>query len=388
MKKRIFAMLCLVAVFVTVVAMSVKADAASMRYQVGYAIKDMNPWLDYNDHSKGLNLGLFNLTGNGDDDERPLGGLFDDNGDGVQGEGDGLYTTATAVTDPYGKTIIYITIDSLQGYSYVTADARTAIVEKLGSDVIAPEEIMVSGSHTHSGGYFQGMRTATGAKGAYYQYIISQITAAAVEAYNDRAEAVMSKGTINAKESTAHLGYNGGKGYHMNAIRHYEVTVTNKKDTTQSKSYMVCSGDGLNKAAEIPYYPNHSKSEVTTDTSDNNMHVLKFDFPNDSTKEPVVFVNWRAHTTMNSGVNKTLLSSDYVNGLRTELKKNRYRAAFLQGAAGNVVTCATSSTWKTNAEDKDWRNYAPDENTKTYIYGTMLAKIAMAHREKTDMGKL
>jgi ribose transport system substrate-binding protein len=84
------------------------------------------------------------------------------------------------------------------------------------------------------------------------------------------------------------------------------------------------------------------------------MHVLKFDFPNDSTKEPIVLVNWRAHTTMNSGVKAKLLSSDYANGLRTTLKKNGYRAAFLQGAAGNVVTCATSSTWKTNAENKDY----------------------------------
>ena len=382
MKKRILAMICLVAVLVTAVALSVRADAATKRYQVGYAIKDMNPWLDYSDHSKGLNLGLFNLTGNGDDAERPLSGLFDDNGDGIQGEGDGLYTTATAVTDPYGKTIIYVTIDSLQGYSYVTADARTAIVAALGENVITADRIMVSGSHTHSGGYFQGMRTASGAKGEYYKYIISQITAAAVEAYGDRAEAVMSKGTINAKESTAHLGYNGGKGYHMNAIRHYEVTVTNKKDTTQSKSYLVCSGDGINKSTEIPYYPNHSKSVVTTDTSDNNMHVLKFDFPNDSTKEPVVFVNWRAHTTMNSGVNKKLLSSDYVNGLRTKLKENGYRAAFLQGAAGNVVTCATNTTWKTNADDKDWRAYATNEDTKTYIYGTMLAEIAMDCMER------
>lgn len=387
MKKRILAAICLLAVLLCAVVVGSRADAVVQRYQVGYAIKDMNPWLDYNDHSKGLNLGLFNLTGNGNDAERPLAGLFDDNGDGVQGEGDGLYTTATAVTDPYGKTIIYVTIDSLQGYSYVTADARTAIVEQLGSNVIAPEQIMVSGSHTHSGGYFQGMRTATGAKGAYYQYIVSQITAAAVEAYNDRAEAVMTKGTINAKESTAHLGYNNGKGFHMNAIRHYEVTISNKADPTQSKTYMINSGDGINKKSEYPY-PTVTKSVVTTDTANNEMHVLKFDFPKDSTKEPIVLVNWRAHTTMNSGIKKSLLSSDYPNGLRTTLKKNGYRAAFLQGAAGNVVTCATESTWKTNPDDQDWRTIAPDKNTQTFIYGSMLAEIAMDCMERKMSAEL
>jgi len=388
MKKRVLAIV-LIAVLLsaTFVIGRNGADAVTQRYQVGYAIKDMNPWLDYNDHSKGLNLGLFNLTGNGDDETRPLSGLFDDNGDGVQGEGDGLHTTATAVTDPYGKTVIYITIDSLQGYSNVTADARSAIVERLGSNVISPEQIMVSGSHTHSGGYFQGMRTATGAKGQYYKYIISQITEAAVEAYNDRAVAVMTKGTINAKESTAHLGYNGGKGYHMNAIRHYEVTITNKKDTSQSMTYMVGSGDGINKSSEYPYASN-SKKTVTTDVADNNMHILKFDFPNDSTKEPVVFVNWRAHTTMNSGVQKTLLSSDYVNGLRTKLKSEGYRAAFFQGAAGNVVTCAKEAAWTTNPADQDWRAYATDKNTKTYIYGTMLAEIAMDCMERKMGGEI
>jgi len=316
MKKRILAMFCLLAVLVATVALGFQTDAVSNQYMVGYAIKDMNPWLDYNDHSKGLNTGLFTLTGNGDDSDRLLAGLFDDNGDGVQGEGDGLYTTATAVTDAYGKTVIYVTIDSLQSWSQITTDARSSIVKALGSDVIAPEQIMISASHTHSGGFFASMRgsSATADQKVYFNYIISQITAAAVEAYGDRAEAVMTKGTINARESTAHLGYNGGNGYQMNAIRHYEVTLTRGEnpESAPTYKYLIGSGDGIDNEnpygsyrpiSFLPYTKEYTKVKTyqTIDTPDNDMHVLKFDFPNDSTKEPVVFVNWRAHTTMNSG---------------------------------------------------------------------------------------
>lgn len=393
MKKRLLAFFCMLALLLSCFPGGMTAKAAEERYQVGYAIKDMNPWVDYEDHSKGIQAGLFNLTGNQNDDERPLEQLFDDNNDGVRGEGDGIYTTATAVTDPAGKTIIYITIDSLQGYSAITSDVRTAIVEQLGSNVIARDQIMVNGSHSHSSAPFSSLRNKAGAKGVYYNYVISQITAAAVEAFNDRAPADMSKGTVDAKDATAAMGYNGGQGYHMNANRHYETTMTNKNNTSEKKSYMTWSGDTLDKQSEYPFVTsgNNKKKNLPTEESNNDMHVLLFRFPDNADKEPVVLVNWRAHTTMNSGIEKKSLSSDYVNGLRTTLAKNGYRAAFLQGAAGSVVTTAKDSVWWAYPEYKDWQNQVDEElaqagvtvnstNRKakqTFTYGRILAEIAM-----------
>jgi len=394
MKKRLLAFFCMLAVLISGVAfgLTANATAAQERYQVGYAIKDMNPWVDYNDHSKGIQKGLFNLTGNQNDDTRPLEGLFDDNGDGVQGEGDGIYTTATAVTDPYGKTVIYITIDSLQGYSYLTNGARAAIVERLGSDVITEDQIMVCGSHSHSSAAFNSLKGKAGAQGEYFEYVLNQITSAAIEAYNDRAPAEMSKGTVDAKEATAALGYNDGKGYHMNAIRHYQVTMTNKNNTSEKKNYLCWSGDTINLQTEYPFITSGSNKKVVTpvEESDNNLHVLLFRFPDNADKEPVVFVNWRAHTTMNSGVQSKLLSSDYVNGLRTVLADKGYRAAFFQGASGNVVTAAKSAVWSAHPTYKDWLYYVEEtiekdglkvtstlrDARKTFVYGSMLAEIA------------
>lgn len=66
MKKRYVALLCIVALVLSVFALNIKAEAAT-NYKVGYAIRDINPWVDPNDHSKGLIQGL-NLGGQGSKD--------------------------------------------------------------------------------------------------------------------------------------------------------------------------------------------------------------------------------------------------------------------------------------------------------------------------------
>lgn len=391
MKRRI-AFLCALALLIGLFpagAMAVETEADT--YQAGYAIKDINPWVDYEDHSKGIQIELFNLTGNGDDSDRPVLGLYDDNGDGEQGDGDGIFTTCTAVTDPQDKTVLFVTIDAIGAQSDLVKDAKKAIEEKLGKNVISQDQIMISASHTHSGPHFADLRNKGDAsQKAYYQHVIDQIAQAAYDAYHDRAPAELHKGTVNAKEATAELGYNGDNGYHMNAIRHYEVTMKKKNfwgTTTETKTYMTGSGDAIG----TDEYAYSSKEYRTVDEADNDMHVLLFAF-DDAEKQDIVFVNWRAHTTMNSGVklnsnehNGQYISSDYVNGLRSELSKEGYRTAFFQGASGNVVTTAREGAWSTNPENKDWIQYVDDkvgasqrDQKKTFIYGSMLAQIALS----------
>ena len=366
--KRLFAMVCLLAVLMSVVVAPAQVNAAEQSYQVGYAIKDMNPWVDPNDHSKGI-LPI-RLTGNGNDMLRTCTGMMDDNDDGEIGEGDGLHTTCTAVTDPYGNTVMYITIDSLQGYAVITSDVRKTIVEAIGFDKITPKQIMVNGSHSHSSTYFPGHKSTKSDFyfKDYYDYVIAQITAAAVEAYNDRAPATMTKGTIDAQESTAYLGYNSGEGYYMNAIRHYNMEISNG---TNTKQYVAGSnfGGGVGTKGASRTFGGLKGYKISENDnlveSDNDMHVLQFTFENGN--EPILLVNWRAHTTNNSGVDKTRVSSDYVNSLRANLKKKGFRAAFLQGAAGNVVmNSVTRNDWP--AEDGGTKN----SNT----YGRIMADIA------------
>ncbi len=375
MKKRFIALACILAILTGMFCVNVSAREDTDTYLVGYAIKDVNPWVDPNDHTQGI-LNTVQLTGNGNDYDRNCTGQMDDNDDGVIGEGDGLYTTCTAVSDTFGNTVMYFTIDALQGYSSPTSDVRTAVVEALGKDVITKDRIMVNGSHTHSGVNFNTMKKT---HPDYYAYIVSQMTAAALEAYNDRAPATMSKGTINALESTKSLGYNGGEGYRMNAIRHYDMELTSgntvKQYVSGSNFGKLYSNLGSNVKLEGVTYKVTANDNAYE--ADNNMHILKFTFDENSGKEPVVFVNWRAHTTNNSGgTNKTFVSSDYVNSLRTNLKKAGYRAAFLQGAAGNTVMNSVTRT------DWDKETGVKDSN----VYGRILADIAMdcMERKMTD----
>lgn len=356
MLKRLLAILCLMMVCIGCLCFGATVNAAAERYLVGYAIRDINPWVDPEDHSKGL-ISL-QLTGNGNDSERVCTGLMDDNDDGIVGDGDGLFTTATAVTDHYGKTVIYITIDSLQGNGIITNKARNAIVSTLGKNVITADQIMVNANHTHSAPVMSGDAT-------YQNYVVTQITNAAVEAYNDRAEAVMTKGSVDALDSTARMGYNDGKGYHMNAIRHYDVTSKHKSGLYTKQHVAGSSFGGMGTTMK-----NFKETgRVNNLESDNTLYLLLFSFPNNGNKEPVVFVNWRAHSTTNSGGNtKTLVSSDYANSIRANLKKAGYRAAFMQGASGNVVTKSTQLN--------DWTAECGNV-ANANVYGRILAKIAL-----------
>ena len=369
MKKVILAVLCVAVILLGSVMVSVSAETPADRYQVGYGIRDINPWVDPNDHSKGV-LPV-ELHGNGNNWERVCTGFMDDNDDGVVGEGDGVFTTATAVTDPYGETMIYITIDSLQGYSNITADVRNALSTQLG---IRKDHVMVNGNHTHSGANYSGFKNSSNPQfKAYYEYIVQQIVDASVEAYNDRAEAVMSRGSIDATDSTAYLGYNNGKGYHMNAIRHYDVVSQWKTSTAPMFDvYHVAGSNFGGMTTTMREYKQKSRTNALV--SDNNMYVLLFEFPNDSTKEPVIFVNWRAHSTTNSGgANKTYVSGDYANSIRANMKKNGYRAAFFQGASGNVVTKSTVLNDWTAECYKEYGNYEANTN----VYGRILTDIAL-----------
>lgn len=360
MRKRILAAICLMAACFGCICMGTLANAATERYQVGYAIRDINPWLDPADHSKGL-LSIY-LTGNGNDTERTCTGIMDDNDNGVVDEGDGLFTTATAVTDPYGKTILYITIDALQGYSTIAGkiNIREEIVKALGSGVISQDQIMINANHSHSA-------PSINSSADYYNYVVSQISEAAVAAYNDRAEAVMTKGSIDALESTAYMGYNGGNGYHMNAIRHYNVTSEHKTLGAFgfTEEHVAGSSFGSMGTTMKDY---KQTSRVNVMESDNTMHILLFEFPGDADKQPVVFVNWRAHSTFNGGGDtKTLVSSDFANSIRANLNKAGYRAAYLQGASGNVSAGGTSGSWAAESGNVDDAN----------VYGRMLAQIAL-----------
>ena len=381
MTKKILAFICTLALLVGLLPVVSLAEMQSTpeTYLVGYAKKDINPWVDPKDHSQGV-LPVY-LTGNGNDSERACTGMMDDNGDGETDENDGLFTTCTAVTDSKGTTVLYITLDTLQGETTAVSDIRNRIIKELkdaeGNPVVNGNQIIISGSHTHSAPNLLNVKQKY--KDTYYEYILTQVLAAAQEAYKDRAAAIMKRGSIDATTATAALGSNGGNGYQMNFLRHYQITAQYKEWSwdswsyvTDKKSYVIgpsfsTGGTTVDKTAAFSNYKVTAADHVAE--ADNTMYLLQFEFAAGSKKEPIVMVNWRAHPTTNSGDYPTLVSSDYVNALRYQLSKMGYRAAFLQGAGANTII---SSRYH-----EDWTTECPTSGTAdTNTYGEILAKIA------------
>lgn len=355
MKKRLLAIVCILVLLVScIIPGATAATGSEDRYLVGYAIKDMNPWVDPDDHSKGI-LPV-NLTGNSNDTDRVAEGFMDDNDDGVVDDNDGLFATCTAITDRNGTTVMFVTMDVLSSDSTLCDEIRAEIRKVVGN--IQDDHILFNASHTHSA-------PAISSNDSYKAYVISQVATAAAEAFGDRALAVMKKGQIDAKDSTARLGYNDGAGYHMNSIRNYNMQA--KNSSGEVIDYVGGSGQSAGKTGTTTADYTSTKAEVVAE-SDNTMYLLLFEFDESETHKPVVFMNWRAHTTANSSKDTRLkVSSDYVNSIRANLEREGYRAAFFQGAAGNVVISGRA--------DKDWTKECDNEED-TNVYGRILAKVA------------
>ena len=395
MSKRILAFICMLALLVGLLPVGALAETQSTpdTYMVGYAKTNINP-----PQYEGSILPIY-LTGNGNDSERACTGMMDDNGDGETNENDGLFTTCTAVTDAKGTTVLYITLDTLQGETDAVSAIRNKISKELvvgeGEPPITGSQIIISGSHTHSAPNLLSLKNSdrkdsegnpdtalNEAIKGYYDEILDKILTTAQAAYDDREAATMKRGSIDATTATAAMGYNSGNGYQMNFLRHYQITAEYKEwswssfsyVTKDQKSYVVGGtlfGTGSQTVGGNAAFSGY---EVTAADhvaeADNTMHLLQFEFAEGSEKEPIVMVNWRAHPTTNSGdVTKTLVSSDYVNALRYQLELKGYRGAFFQGAGANT---RISSDYHT-----DWTAECPTSGTaETNTYGKLLAEIA------------
>lgn len=393
MSKRILAFICTLAILMGLLPVISLAETAYTldTYLVGYAKRDINPWVDPNDHSQGI-LPVY-LTGNGNDSERACTGMMDDNGDGKIDKNDGLFTTCTAVTDANDTTVLYITLDTLQGDSDLISHIRNSVIKKMGANVVNGNQIIISGSHTHSGPNIQNTKKClltykeVNEQGEvevktkpYFNYICDQVADAAAAAYADRAPARMKRGSVDATTATAAMGYNGGNGYQMNFLRHFQVTAKYSSQWgsyfNDTVTYVVGSSFStgsttVDKAAAFTDYKVTAVDHVAE--ADNTMHLLQFEFVGeDSNKAPVVFVNWRAHPTTNSsskGDTTYKVSSDYVNSLRYHMEQKGYRAAFFQGAGANTVISSSRYV--------DWTAECPTPGkADTNTYGELLFNVA------------
>ncbi len=425
MKTRILALLCLLAVFLGVFSLAVLPAQASdeAAYLVGYSKKDTNPWADPEDHDKGFLLpdkdengeyiidadGNYKdgipLAGYGSVQTRPALEMLDDNGNDVVDDNDGLFATCTAVTDTKGTTMMFITLDAISPAAATVKTLRaniTAAIRALEGEMYA-DQIMISGSHSHTGPDLYTLSAANEKTNPkqhqYYQYYINQVVSAAVDAYEGRSPAEMTKTTIDASEVL---------GVQMNYIRHFSLDAQiqyvingNIVDTNADPSLVSGANFGQFHTYtkwEEPFalwtdsngncheLRANVENQQHIDTADSSMDLLKFEV--EGSNEPIVLINWQAHP---DNIGKNYVSSDYIGGLRYRLEKNtefggvhNYRVAFFQGASGNLVVSShfSKNDWydlPVGAENDGLKDSTRDVPFITYGY--LLAKAALSALE-------
>ena len=334
MKRRVLAVFAVLVILVAVLATGAAANVTTDRYEAGYAIRDINPWVDlenkvYNESDPTQSVLPLPMSGYANSSDRLSNAMTDDNGDGKIDNTDGLQVTCTSVTDAWGTTVMYFTLDAISGYSGLTTDLRKAMVETLGADVIKGKQIMVCGSHTHEGVDVDGCRSkdAGTVQRTYYEYVLSQMVDAGVAAYNSRTEVVMTKGEIDASESS---------GYQLNYVRHYTVEEQKKVNGQWTVTNQFVGGSNFGGTKTPANTSTLIRTAENVSESNDTMYLLQFTPTNGDA--PIVLVNWRAHATLFSGTGSASLtvSSDYINSLRYQMEKAGYRAAFIQSASGNI----------------------------------------------------
>lgn len=368
MKRRIIAVLCLLVVLAGTLAVSATAEQENDRYQVGYSKKDMNPWTDPENPSVNSLVDI-PLAGYANSMERLATAMMDDNGDGVTDASDGLHTTCTSVTDAYGKTVMYFTIDTIGAEGTLVNDLRKALVKELGDSVISTSDIMVNASHSHEGPDYSCLRSADSGSAwrNYYNHALAQMVAAGVEAYNNRTEAVMTKGEVDASESS---------GYQLNAVRHYNVVEESKTLALPNIPWKLdkqfIGGDNFGGPDKTIVESNTFRRRVESVSEVNDtMYLTRFTPVNGDA--PIVWATWRAHASLNGGSASTVISSDYINSFRYQMEKHGYRVAFFQGTSGNVNPRHAGKVLWENANVSDAVKNPIDSNK----YGYLLSRVAL-----------
>ncbi len=399
MKRRMLAVICVLAIMLGVIAFSTAAQDNTTTYRVGYAITDINPWVNPDDHDEGV-LPV-PLGGYGDPQYRLTMGIADDDGEAGESGKEGLFATCIAVTDDDNTTMLFIAFDAINTDDDMVKAIREGIVAGVAADSalqattdISRDQIMVSASHSHFAPDFSSITKArlTAAHGTetgtelweiysnYKTRVTQQMVDVALDSLRDRETVSEVKKTeTDAKELT---------GYQLNGVRHYELTGYTKYNYNPiaalwGGSVYSYSGDELTWVAGDNFGSNRHAVELgikldewsasspktsygaisgyyvktaqhVTEANDT-LYTLEFSF--DSGKDTIMLANWRGHTTINGALTSDQLlyytdltqdsrynikskahyvSGDYFNAFRNLMKQQGYDVAMINGAGGNI----------------------------------------------------
>lgn len=372
MKKRILSLIMALSIVLSLIYVPVVAeeqDPQEAQFMAGFAQVDITPT-----------------------EELPLAGYGSANRIYTEIENQ-LFVTAIAMTDKYGTTALLISVDSYNTNQQWSNNAKDAIVEALGADVIDIDRIYISATTTMSAPelVYSGIDPDMEAKvDAYRQSVVAACATAAENAYADRTAVTMYHNDMDASESVVHLKEEAGDTVQdgdtvtrMNYNTHYNVV----SKTDANEKYVAGSGFG-----PTGYLNNNGYTATEVDQPDDTMGLLVFR-PNDGVKDPIVLANWSAKANISSsgtnryGVeNNTKLSSDYVGFFRDKMAESNYRTAFFQGTSGNVSAFPLVASLR-NPDVMEEITYTedvagvPTERTANTItpelYGEKLAELAI-----------
>lgn len=257
---------------------------------------------------------------------------------------DPLKATCIAFTDPENNTVLLFTTDMIRVAPHLADRVRDVLCTEFN---LPRENVQVASTHTHSTPEV-GQKDYPGMDAFCDKYVEGLCTAGR-KAMADRAPAI------------AYVGFTPTE--RMNFIRHYKIA---------DGSYA-----GANFGNWAPGVVGHASN------NDSWVQVIKFE--RIGTK-PVILCNFQAHPCFTGGVDKKVVSADYIGALRTYVQTmTGGRFAFFQGAAGNHNAISFYA--------RETRTYDCDEYGKLlgdYVLRALEApvqvgsnKVSLVHRELT-----
>ena len=333
-------------------------------FYVGYSIKDLSPSIaNYNaEEKKNSNMPIVSncdsfdplnvtnkainpipLQGFGTVTLRAKSGQCNDPDSHIK-------ATVVAIKDSDNNYVILLSADFVAFYSSVNnndfyvSKIRTSIVDyvKQKNNIdLKSNRIMLSSTHNHSGPSYTYESTSMKAYSAFMQ---RQINEAVSEALNDMKKADITYDTLKIfldgqGNVTTSENYTGTKKF-LGYVRHYTTDNyvyadkrTMVKSVGRGKFGFKCT-DSSHKNCDSIY--TRSTLVGHTREPDYDMQVLKISF-SDSSK-PILMLNWQAHPGVQGGVERLVITADYVGYLRKYLEEKGYRVSYYQGAAGDINT--------------------------------------------------
>ena len=208
---------------------------------------------------------------------------------------DAPYLSCAAISDGR-ETLLFFTQDILYCYQPVSLRFRAKIAEETG---IPLQNILLASSHTHAG-------------------IRSSAQEKRVEIWRNKYYAA---GVSAAKEALADLAP-------------CRLVIGKKRLPGKNEVRRGYLADGTFFSACSVIRPTKENPKVKPESeSDDEVQAARFVREG---KKNIVFVNWQGHPSITGGVQRHVLSSDYIAGIRARIEEAGEIASFFCGASGNV----------------------------------------------------